>query len=353
MIVTRGQLVQQSPVGKMSSVTLPGHELKPLLTKGVSIAIVNGPTCIVSGKKEDVEAFENEMKQRRMICVPLNMAHAVHSPVMNPLRREFENKISRFHLNNPRIPFISNVTAQWVTGSEVTTPAYWGDHLCSTVRFSDGLSELLKQENAIFIEIGPGRILGMMIRVHAGKKPGHLIVNTVKHPQENAADDFFLLEKLGQLWQQGQVIDWPGFYGSEKRHRVSLPGYPFEGKRYWIEPKDIAFGSDGKGLSMPVPARETKVDPGVDEKDRHIDNEKAAPRNEIENAIARLWKEFMGLDSVGINDDFFQLNGSSLVATQIIARLMQEYQIEIPMNRFYQHPTIADLAELVSSLKNN
>jgi acyl carrier protein len=73
----------------------------------------------------------------------------------------------------------------------------------------------------------------------------------------------------------------------------------------------------------------------------------------VEQMIARLWKELMGLDSVGIHDDFFQLNGSSLVATQIIARLMQEYDIEIPMNGFYEQPTIAHLAELIEKFKKN
>jgi len=348
MIVTRGQLIQETPAGKMTSVTLPEHQLKPLLNERLSIAIVNGPTCIVSGKKEDVDAFEKKMKQKRMICVPLNMSHAVHSPVMNPIRRAFEQKIKQFRLNKPQIPFISNVTASWINAGEVTSPGYWGEHLCSTVRFSDGLKELLKQENAIFIEIGPGRILGMMVRIHADKKPGHMILNTVKHPQENVADDYFLLEKLGQLWQQGQAIDWAGFYGEEKRRRVPLPGYPFEGKRYWLDQKDITFGGGLPVLARVSAETQTGQETVVDSLQTH--DETAAPRSEMENVVARMWKELMGLEIVGIHDDFFQLNGSSLAATQIIARLMQEYDIQIPMNRFYEHPTVAHLAEVVEEL---
>jgi amino acid adenylation domain-containing protein len=359
MIVTRGQLIQQTPGGKMTSVTLPEHELRPLLNEGLSIAIVNGPTCIVSGRKEDVEAFEQEMKQKRMICVPLNMSHAVHSVVMNPIRNAFEQRIREFQLNKPHIPFISNVTAQWITAEEVTTPGYWGAHLCSTVRFSDGLRELLKQENAIFIEIGPGRILGMMVRVHPDKTPGHMVLNTVKHPQESASDDYFLLDKVGQLWQHGQTIDWAGFYGEEKRYRVPLPTYPFEGKRYWIDEKALRIGNGLPVFSQALGAVQTTQDTpsptGVSESLTGINglqtSDEAAPRSPLEIVIARMWKEFMGLDTVGIHDDFFQLNGSSLVATQIIARLMQEYKVEIPMNRFYENPTIAHLADLVNELQ--
>jgi len=348
MIVTRGQLIQETPAGKMTSVTLPEHQLKPLLNERLSIAIVNGPTCIVSGKKVDVAAFEKEMKQKRMICVPLNMSHAVHSLVMNPIRQAFEQKIKQFRLNKPRIPFISNVTALWINAGEVTSPGYWGKHLCSTVRFSDGLKELLKQENAIFIEIGPGRILGMMVRIHPDKKPGHMIFNTVKHPQESVADDYFLLEKLGQLWQHGQVVDWAGFYGEEKRRRVPLPVYPFEGKRYWIDQKDITFGGGLPVLARVSAEMQTGQETVVDSLQTH--DETAAPRSEMENVVARMWKGLMGLEIVGIHDDFFQLNGSSLAATQLIARLMQEYDIEIPMNRFYEQPTVAHLAEVVEEL---
>jgi len=356
MIVTRGQLIQQTPAGKMTSVTLPENELKPLLSEDLSIAIVNGPTCIVSGRKEDVEAFEQEMKQKRMICVPLNMSHAVHSVVMNPIRNAFEQRIKEFQLNKPHIPFISNVTAQWITAEEVTTPGYWGAHLCSKVRFSDGLKELLKQENAIFIEIGPGRILGMMVRVHPDKTPGHMVLNTVKHPQESASDDYFLLDKVGQLWLHGQAIDWAGFYGEEKRYRVPLPTYPFEGKRYWIDEKALKIGNGLPVFSQALGAIQTTQDTpspaGVSESLTGINglqtSDEAAPRSPLETIIARMWKELMGLDTVGIHDDFFQLNGSSLVATQIIARLMQEYKVAIPMNRFYENPTIAHLADLVN-----
>jgi acyl transferase domain-containing protein len=348
MIVTRGQLIQQTPAGKMTSVTLPEHELKPLLSERLSIAIVNGPTCIVSGEKEDVEVFEKEMKQKRMICVPLNMYHAIHSRVMNPIRSAFEREIKEFRLNLPQIPFISNVTAQWINNEEVTDPGYWGEHLCSTVRFSDGLKELLNYENAVFIEIGPGRILGMMVRVHPDKKPGHMILNTVKHPQEKISDDYFLLDKLGQLWRHGQSIDWTGFYGEEKRYRVPLPGYPFEGKRYWIDEKSLNIGN---GLPMFSPAPGNEQDTQNSNLSGVVSKPGTAPRSQLEADIARMWKELMGLDTVSIHDDFFQLNGSSLVATQIIARLMQQYEVQIPINRFFEKPTIAYLAEVINELR--
>ncbi|UCH93464.1 MAG: amino acid adenylation domain-containing protein [Candidatus Aminicenantes bacterium] len=358
LVIIRGQLAQQTPPGAMTSVPLPEKELKPLLNEDLSLAIVNGPTCIVSGAKEAAAAFEKEMKKKRILCVPLNMSQAIHSRVMDPMREEFQRVIREFRLNSPQIPYISNVTAQWITGEEAANPQYWGDHLCSTVRFADGLKELLKQDNAIFIEIGPGRILGMMVRTHPDKKPGHMVLNTVKHQQEKVTDDYFLLEKVGQLWLQGQRMDWEAFYENEKRYRVPLPGYPFEGKRYWqdpnINPFQIGSGSQTQLLSrvsQPGPDGGTAPGPpGAFESQEVADETHEPPRNELEQKIAHMWQEYMGVEKVSIHDDFFYLNGNSLIATQLMARLIEEYQVEIPASRFYENPTIAHLAEIINEL---
>ncbi|UCH94096.1 MAG: amino acid adenylation domain-containing protein [Candidatus Aminicenantes bacterium] len=350
LVIMRGKLTQQSPIGAMTSVPLPEKELKPLLNKDLSLAIVNGPTCIVSGAKEVVEAFEQEMKKKRILCVPLNMSQAIHSSLMEPIRDQLENRIKEFRLNEPQIPYISNVSAQWITGEEAAAPGYWGEHLCSTVRFSDGLKELLKQDNAIFIEIGAGRILGMMVRTHPDKKPGHMVLNTVKHQQEKVTDDYFLLDKVGQLWLQGQRIDWEAFHGNEKRYRLSLPGYPFEGKRYWLEPNINPF-QVGSGIGTGVSASSEPL-PGFEALEIPDENYKA-PRNELEQRILQMWQEYMGVEKVGIHDDFFYLNGNSLIATQLMARLTEEYQVQIPAHRFYEKPTIAHLAEVIKELVKN
>jgi tyrocidine synthetase-3 len=345
LVAFRGQLIRQTLPGAMTSVPLPEKELKPFLNKNLSLAIVNGPTCIVSGAKAAVEVFEKEMKQKKIICVPINISHAVHSQLMNPLRPGFENKLKQVSWNKPQIPFISNVTGDWITAEQAANPGYWGEHMCSTVRFSDGLNKLLEKENSIFIEIGAGRILGMMVRVHPAKKPGHRVLNIVKHQQEKVPDDYFLLDKVGQLWLYGQQIDWAGFYREEERYRVSLPGYPFEGKRYWMDMNASPFNkAEGVG------AESAPGFNGLENPDLPGQNDEP-PRNEIERFIARLWQEFLGIPPVGIYDNFFQLNGNSLIAAQLIAKLTEEYQVNIPINHFYEEPTIAHLSEVIKELQ--
>ena len=71
------------------------------------------------------------------------------------------------------------------------------------------------------------------------------------------------------------------------------------------------------------------------------------PRNEVERAVAEIWKELLGLDRVGVDDDFFELGGHSLLATQVLARIAAKLGVELPLQRVFERPTVAGLAELV------
>jgi amino acid adenylation domain-containing protein len=72
------------------------------------------------------------------------------------------------------------------------------------------------------------------------------------------------------------------------------------------------------------------------------------PRNQTEEAIAQIWSEILGVEQVGIHDDFFELGGHSLLATQVISRLRQALQVELPLRQFFDSPTVADLAVMVA-----
>jgi phthiocerol/phenolphthiocerol synthesis type-I polyketide synthase E len=73
----------------------------------------------------------------------------------------------------------------------------------------------------------------------------------------------------------------------------------------------------------------------------------AAPENELEERIADVWQSLLGVDRVGVHDDFFALGGHSLLATQIIARLKDMFELELPLKVIFEAPTIAKLAVLV------
>lgn len=76
-----------------------------------------------------------------------------------------------------------------------------------------------------------------------------------------------------------------------------------------------------------------------------------APGNDIEVALTGAWSAVLGIDQVGINDDFFALGGHSLLATQLLSRIRDELQLELPLKQLFKHPTPAELGRMVAALK--
>ncbi|MCU0289365.1 MAG: type I polyketide synthase, partial [Acidobacteria bacterium] len=235
LVCLRGKLMQKMPPGAMLSVPLPEAEVIPLLGPDLELAAVNAPgLCVVSGPAAAINRLEELLKAKEIQARLLHTSHAFHSQMMGPILAEFEKHAAVFSLNKPQIPYISNLTGTWITIDEAADPAYWSGHLRKTVRFADGLSELLKEENVLLIEVGPGQALSTFARQHPGRKPGHSIINLVRGPKEDIDDSSFLLNKIGRIWLTGQHIDWQAFYEHEQRFRVPLPLYPFQRQRFWI-----------------------------------------------------------------------------------------------------------------------
>jgi len=247
LVVSRGKLCQNTIEGAMLSVPISKEQLLPFLDgTNLSLAVDNGPSCIVSGAAAETRDFETRMKQNRYICVPLPYtSRAFHSHLMKPILQDLAETLDSLHLKKPRIPYISNVTGQWTAAEEVTRPGYWTAHLSETVQFADGIKELLKTPNSVFLEIGPGYDLKVLTRYHAGNSTGPVVLHTNDGARGKMSEHRFLLTKIGQLWLSGLTIDWAQYYTGEQRQRISLPAYPFEGQRYWIE-----SGSINQGLKL-------------------------------------------------------------------------------------------------------
>ncbi|MGH7798827.1 MAG: phosphopantetheine-binding protein [Candidatus Binatia bacterium] len=87
---------------------------------------------------------------------------------------------------------------------------------------------------------------------------------------------------------------------------------------------------------------------GADFKKRAIEKPYIAPRNPIEEALALVWAEVLGIDKVSVDDDFFDLGGHSLAVTQVISRLQERFQAEFSVRSVLEAPAFADMAALIS-----
>ncbi|MDF5726642.1 MAG: SDR family NAD(P)-dependent oxidoreductase, partial [Rhizonema sp. PD38] len=253
LVATRGQLMQQLPKGAMLSVQLGESEVQPLLGTELSLAGSNGPfSCVVSGITEAVDAFQQKLLEEGISCRRLQTSHAFHSQMMNPIIKPFTDHLRKVKLNPPQIPFVSNVSGTWISTVEATDPNYWAKHLRQTVRFSEGIAELLKTHERILLEVGPGKTLNTFALQH--RIDGLMTLTSIRHPHEHQSDLAFLLNSLGRLWLAGVEVNWSKFYAHERRHRIPLPTYPFERQCYWIEPQaSLGHGTGNKGQGKILP----------------------------------------------------------------------------------------------------
>jgi amino acid adenylation domain-containing protein len=84
--------------------------------------------------------------------------------------------------------------------------------------------------------------------------------------------------------------------------------------------------------------------PAPDSARPDLENGYAPPRNQVEEQIAELWRDRLGLVQVGIHDSFFSLGGNSLLAIQVISRLRDAFQVDLPLQTIFNQRTIAELA---------
>jgi acyl transferase domain-containing protein/acyl carrier protein len=227
-VVIRGRLMQKMPSGAMLSIPITEKELEPYLNPDLSLAAANAPgTVVVSGTHDAILKLADQLKEKELQTRKLHTSHAFHSRMMEPVLEEFQRQMEAIPMAEPRIPFISNLTGHWITMDDAVSPGYWARHLRETVRFSDGVTQLLDDPSAIFIEVGPGRTLSTFVSQHKQRSAQQQTVNLIRHPREKMSDSRYLMGKLGKLWMYGVSIDWNAFHGGQRHNRVPLPSYPF------------------------------------------------------------------------------------------------------------------------------
>ncbi|OLT58218.1 non-ribosomal peptide synthetase [Moorena bouillonii] len=78
-----------------------------------------------------------------------------------------------------------------------------------------------------------------------------------------------------------------------------------------------------------------------------VSTEYVAPETETQKALAEIWREVLGIEQIGIHDNFFDLGGHSMNATQVVSRVQQRLPVEFSISKLFQNPTIAQLAEVL------
>jgi non-ribosomal peptide synthase protein (TIGR01720 family) len=145
--------------------------------------------------------------------------------------------VSRDGLGTPLVPFISSATGDLIGAGEAGNAGYWNERAGQETRLDKALGRLLEKPEQVLLEVGPGQALARRVEEHPDGAERQVVLSSLSRTGEGGQADLeSLLATLGRLWLAGVAVDWYAFHRHERRHRLVLPTYPFERKRYWIEP---------------------------------------------------------------------------------------------------------------------
>jgi amino acid adenylation domain-containing protein len=350
LIARRGALMQSAEPGAMLVVRLSEAELGPLLPDDVDLAAINAPTLsVVAGPFAAIEAFEATLKTREIEHRRLHTSHAFHSRMMSGVVEELARVADSIAFARPKIPYVSSVTGQWSAMDQAVTGHYWASHCRNVVRFSDALATVTEEGKPLLLEIGPGRTLSTFVTQGLPKDRHHGAIACLPDFAMRERELAVLAEATARLWLNGVTPNWKSVQAGGA-HRISLPTYPFEPERHWID-APVSASSRQPAMLAPAMAVQTSSEATTDlpqtamAQTVQIDQIDRTPRLIAE--LAQLLAEMSGEAPDTSNPDvtFWDLGYDSLFMGQVSRQLRRRYDVTISFRQIMSdYPTLPTLA---------
>ncbi|MFG2556026.1 SDR family NAD(P)-dependent oxidoreductase [Streptomyces sp. NPDC048581] len=329
LVAARGRLMAALPPGGvMVAVEATEDEVRPLLTDGVSLAAVNGPTAVVvSGAEDEVTAVVAALGERRH--TRLAVSHAFHSPLMEPMLDDFRQALAGLEFRAPRITVASALTGRIAGPEELCSVEYWVRHARETVRFADAVDTLRAAGAGAFLEVGPAGVLSGLILAGGPR-------DTVAAPmlRRDRGEAETVVGALATLHVAGVPVDWRALGVGTGARRVELPTYPFQRQRYWPDGGPVAAPEP---RTEPAPASSNGLAAlGPQERERHLLG--------LVRADTAVVLGHRDRDEIDPDHEFGRLGMDSLTAVELGRRLSAATGLQLPATLVYDYPSPRRLA---------
>ena len=233
LVAARGRLMQALPAGgTMVSILASADQVQALMGEDndeVAIAAFNGPhSTVISGVTSAIKSIVQQLDAKGIQYKHLQVSHAFHSPLMDPMLAEFQQVAESITYQDPTLPIISTVTGQ-LAETELATPEYWVRHVRQPVRFLDAITAIHQQGHRTFLEIGAKPILLGMGRGCLPEADAQWLPSL----RSGQSDRAMMFSSLAQLYVNGVEINWSAVEPDIQSGLHALPTYPFQRQRYW------------------------------------------------------------------------------------------------------------------------
>ncbi len=234
LVAKRASLMSQiTAAGAMASVIAEAGEVDALVAEyegQLSVAAYNASSAtVISGDAKAIEDVCAKLAAKSIQTRRLQVSHAFHSPLMEPILDEFNALAKQLSYRGAATPIILNETGR-VGGAQDINADYWTRHIRQPVRFSQSMQTALELGTSVFLELGPAPTLLSLAAMVEARQPLTLQAS-MKRDSDPSLD--MRLAAAG-LYAGGAELDWAAL-GQEQRTFTGLPTYAFDRKSFWID----------------------------------------------------------------------------------------------------------------------
>ncbi|MFF8430702.1 type I polyketide synthase [Streptomyces sp. NPDC016566] len=231
LVAVRARLMQELPSGGgMLAVRGEPSSVLDLLDDTVGVAALNGPEdTVCSGPVAELARIAEALGERDIPTRRLDVSHAFHSPLMEPMLAEFAAVAAKFTYRPATVPVYSTLYGRELAPGELMDAEYWTEHVRNPVRWADAMTAARARRVDFLIELGPRRVLGPMVR-RAAQTTAE-ILTPCPGP---AATGLEAADVIARLARAGARPAWDALYDADQRHLVRLTPYRFSSdSRFW------------------------------------------------------------------------------------------------------------------------
>ncbi|MFJ7299035.1 type I polyketide synthase [Streptomyces sp. NPDC099088] len=325
--------------GAMASVAAPEQTVQERIAPWsgqVSVAVVNGPrSVVVSGEPEALDEFIEKMNAEGTQARRISVDYASHSHHVTRVREQVLGPLTDLTPKTSTVPFCSTLYGEVIDTTRLNA-GYWYDNLREKVQFATSVRKVADDGFRVFIEMSPHPVLTVPVQESVEDLDDALVLSSIRRNRDEVAS---VVANLAQLHVQGGPVDLSPLFGT--RHRVDLPTYAFQHRRYWLDstrttsaaetaaPEDTTSAPPAGEPPVPLPQRLAAL-PEQEAGAVLLDHVLEKVAVVLGHASGQL---------VDPDQEFKELGFDSLLSAELSKRLTASTGLKLRANMVLRHPS--------------